>query len=302
MTGTGPPGLDPRFKARIGDPLAGVGEPPPVLLPDHAGILARRAERLTVLAAGHPMEAWLRFLAGMARAQHAAARDLAAPPLPRAAAGEPPLAELGLGAGWRAVLAALLHPSGDAPSATEAACAALRDASADAQEALAAAYLRQEVPPGQAGAALFAAAALQVWYVRAAAALDGAAIALLTQPGRCPACGFAPVAGVVTAAGAAPGTRYLHCGLCATAWNHMRAVCTGCGEAGGLVLQQIEGGSEAAKAETCTHCRGYSKLFYQAQDMGVEPLADDLATLGLDLLVSEAGFDRLSPSPLMIGG
>ncbi|MBS0561517.1 MAG: formate dehydrogenase accessory protein FdhE [Proteobacteria bacterium] len=297
-----PASPDPRFRARIGDPMAGVGEPPLVLLPDHAGIFARRADRLMALADGHPMEAWLRFVADIARAQHAAVQTLDPPPPPAAGAGEPPLSGLALGAGWRAVLGALLRPPAGAPAETEAVCAALREAGAQAQEALAASYLRQEVPSEQAGAALFAAAALQLWYVRAAAALDAAGIALLAQRGRCPACGFGPVAGVVTAAGAAPGTRYLHCGLCATAWNHLRAACIGCGESGGLVLQQIEGGGEAAKAETCAHCQGYSKLFYQAKDMGVEPFADDLATLGLDLLVSEAGFARLSPSPLMIGG
>jgi FdhE protein len=36
--------------------------------------------------------------------------------------------------------------------------------------------------------------------------------------------------------------------------------------------------------------------------MALEPLADDMATLGLDILVSKAGFARFAPSPLVIGG
>jgi FdhE protein len=104
---------------------------------------------------------------------------------------------------------------------------------------------------------------------------------------------------VITAAGRTPGVRYLHCGLCATAWNHVRAVCTGCGETKGLTLQEVEGGTGAIKAEACGVCHGYAKVMYQAKDMAVEPMADDLASLGLDMMVSEAGWSRLAPNPLI---
>ena len=122
---------------------------------------------------------------------------------------------------------------------------------------------------------------------------------IIAQGEVCPVCGSTSVAGVITAIGPVPGTRYLHCGLCATAWDHPRAVCTGCGESGELVLKAVEDGT-VVKAETCAACHGYAKLLYQEQDMQVEPLADDLASLDLDLLLADAGFARVGLNPLMI--
>jgi len=104
----------------------------------------------------------------------------------------------------------------------------------------------------------------------------------------------------VTASGKTPGTRYLHCSLCATAWNHVRAVCIHCGGSRGMALKGIEGDSGAVKAETCDDCRTYVKTLYQARDTKVDPVADDLATLTLDLLVAEAGWARHAPNPLLL--
>ena len=113
-------------------------------------------------------------------------------------------------------------------------------------------------------------------------------------------CGSAPVAGVITAAGWAPGARYLHCGLCAAAWNHVRAVCITCGGSRALALLEIEGGDGLVQAETCDDCHSYAKMLHQAKDMAVEPIADDLASLGLDMLVGEAGYVRNVPNPLVL--
>jgi FdhE protein len=108
------------------------------------------------------------------------------------------------------------------------------------------------------------------------------------------------VTGIITATGRTPGTRYLYCSLCSTAWNHVRAVCITCGGSGSLSLQEIEGGSGAAKAETCGDCRTYSKLLYPARDMRLDAYADDLATLGLDVLLADAGWSRYAPNPLLL--
>jgi FdhE protein len=108
------------------------------------------------------------------------------------------------------------------------------------------------------------------------------------------------VSAVVTASGRAPGSRYLHCSLCSTAWNHVRAVCITCGKSGTLSLKSIEGDAGAVKAETCAGCRTYAKLFYQAKDTQIDPFADDLATLALDVLVAEDGWSRHAPNPLLL--
>jgi FdhE protein len=153
-----------------------------------------------------------------------------------------------------------------------------------------------------AGAALYVAAALQVYFTRLAAALPAPSLRLLPQRGLCPCCGSPPVAGVVTRSGHTPGTRYLYCSLCATAWNHVRAVCSTCGQSRSVVLKGIENDAGVVKAETCGDCHSYVKILYQAQDPKLDPFADDLASLGLDVLVAEAGWSRHAPNPLLLIG
>jgi FdhE protein len=53
------------------------------------------------------------------------------------------------------------------------------------------------------------------------------------------------------------------------------------------------------RAETCEQCRGYRKIMYQEHDTGVDPVADDLASLALDLLLGEQGYHRASGNPLL---
>jgi FdhE protein len=290
---------------RIGDPTREtVGQPIPIILPDPAALFLRRAARLDSLAADHPMADWLRFMAQLARTQHAAVAALPpADPIP-VTEGEPPLlaASHRRDASWRDALDVVLRELA-IPALPEQAGAMLqRLAARDAasREALAEACLCAAVPSAQTGEAVYVAAALSAYFAHRAAAMQGQDIHLLAQRGRCPLCGSAPVAGVITAAGRAPGVRYLHCGLCCTAWNHVRAVCITCGGSRGLALLEIDGGDGTVQAETCDECHSYAKLMQQAKDMEVEPMADDLATLGLDMLVGEAGYHRHAPNPLVI--
>jgi len=53
-----------------GSPQGGVKAPDALILPDPATRFARTAARLDSLSAGHSMEAWLRFMARLAAAQH----------------------------------------------------------------------------------------------------------------------------------------------------------------------------------------------------------------------------------------
>jgi len=297
--------------AWIGSPLGGVKAPEPLVLPDPTSRFARSAARLEALSAGHPMAEWLHFMAQLVQAQHVAATTLRpfAGPSPGAveqatSARMPPLAADGhrRDAAWRDGLSILLDEldSVTVPAPAKAVTASLRNGEAAAMEALADRFLRGAVAATEAGAALYVAAALQVYFTRLAAALPSASLRLLPRRGLCPCCGSTPVAGVVQASGQTPGARYLHCSLCAAAWNHVRAVCISCGQSRSVSLQEIEGGSGAVKAETCDECRSYAKMLYQAQDANVDPFADDLATLGLDVLVAEAGWARHAPNPLLL--
>ena len=89
------------------------------------------------------------------------------------------------------------------------------------------------------------------------------------------------------------GYRYLCCSLCSTQW-HMVRVMLALRDVESVAYQAIEGRSEAIKAETC---HSYRKIFYQDKDLHVEPVADDLASLMLDVLVGEAGYARASGNP-----
>jgi FdhE protein len=43
-------------------------------------------------------------------------------------------------------------------------------------------------------------------------------------------------------------------------------------------------------------------VFYMEKDTALEPAADDLATLALDMLVFEQGYGRLGPNLLLAPG
>jgi FdhE protein len=282
-------------------------------LPDAAARFPRTAARLEYLSDGHPMMEWLRFMGQLAQAQNVASWALGSIAGPNQAEVDlavemrmPPLAADGhrRSPTWRAGLAALLNDVECKPIPTKArvVIADLRNRKRDAIEALAEEFLHGEVDSEDAGAAFYVAAALQVYFTFLAANLPGASLRLLPQRGLCPCCGSTPISGVVTASGPSPGVRYLYCSLCATAWNYVRAVCITCGESRSLSLKAIENDLGVVKAETCDECHTYAKMIYQAQDMTVDPFADDLASLGLDILVCEAGWARHAPSPFLLTG
>lgn len=292
---------------------AGVKAPDPILLADPAKRFDATAQRLAQLADGHPMEAWLRFMAALAAAQQIVATTLGPgvtlSPTMVARATEarlPPLAADGhpRDASWREGLALLLDriDSSELPPAAVEAIAQLRRSDAVALDRLADHFLRGVLAASEAGAAVFVAAALQVYFTDAAARLNVDDLRLLEERELCPCCGSPSVAGLITASGITPGTRYLYCSMCSTAWNHVRAVCITCGGTRRLSVQGIEGDPGVVKAETCGECHAYAKLLYQLQDMQVDPYADDLASLGLDILVTEAGFARHAPNPLLLMG
>jgi FdhE protein len=142
-------------------------------------------------------------------------------------------------------------------------------------------------------------AALQVQWVALASLLKADEVAALDVPGVCPACGTLPVASVVRTDEGSQGYRYLHCALCATEWHLVRVTCSQCQNTENIGYHSIEGGSAAIRAESCDRCRTYRKILYQEKDADVEPVADDLASLALDLLMSEAGYARGSGNPLL---
>lgn len=288
------------------------GEPPVFLPPDPATEFLRRAERFARLAPGHALGDWLAFLGELSRAQHDALQELPPLALPEATALErarqhamPPLATATLPRPpvWRAVLRRLIDAAGPrAPAAAQASLAALRGADDAALEALAARALALEPLPDPV-AQPFVGAALQVIWTRLAADLARQGPPAPGEVlGLCPCCGTPAVASIVRTDPGTGGRRYLHCALCQSEWHVVRARCTACDSNDEVGFQMIEGGSRAVRAETCAHCRGYLKIAYTEEDAGVDPVADDLATLALDLLVFDAGYQRTGPNLLLAAG
>ena len=279
------------------------------LLPVATKLFAERADRFAVLAVGNPLGDWLAFLGQLSLAQHAALQALPDLPLPAAATldlarthGMPPLAADQRPAVWRDVLHGIadrlrLH----APAAARGELDALLVASDDCLEAMADSLLAGEPKPGQGGRLPFVAAALQVVHTRLASQFDAGRLQPLDVHGVCPCCGSPPVASIVRLGAAINNLRYLHCSLCNTEWNVPRATCTACGTDRGVALQQLDGAHGAVRAETCDSCKSYLKIVYQEKDALVDPVADDLATLALDILVDEAGYQRAGPNLLLLG-
>ena len=186
------------------------------------------------------------------------------------------------------------------PDPARAARAALGAASEAELEALADRFLGSDVAAADAAKAVFVAAALQVAWTRMAALIDKADLgSSAVDSGQCPVCGSPPVAGIVSPGGTKFGHRHLHCSLCATAWRYVRARCVHCGSTEKISSRQIAGTSYL-RAECCENCHGYSKVFYLEKAKPLEPMADDLASLGLDLMVGEEGYAR-APNPFVLG-
>ena len=302
---------EPGFAALEDVGLAERDKPPFVRLPKPETLFSLRAMRFGALAPGHQLKTYLVFLSELSKVQDRLVRELPAPTLP-------PLAEMRRRAG-HAMPILPREELADAPAAPEAfarlvallADVAMPDlartalkraeqANDEGRQAMFAAVLADAVPVETVAEHIFVAAALQIVAAQRAARLDP----LLPQPvadGICPCCGGPPVTSTVVGDANIEGVRYIQCSLCATQWNHVRVKCVSCGSTKGIAYQAIEGIADTIKAGTCDECRTYVKILERRKDMELEPVADDVASLGLDLLVTEAGWRRAGVNPFLLG-
>ncbi len=294
---------------------------PRVRLPDREFVFARRAARLRRLAAGSALGDYLQFLAVLVDAQHAALAHLAVP-LPTAAHiersrehGMPPIngATWPRAPQWRETLeflcAALAAQTGFPAGVSDSICS-IRRATPAWIEVQATSILEARNDAIDIPVAPLVMAALQVHWSALAAHFAADQVKALDVPGVCPLCGTLPVASMVCAHSPYQGYRYLHCALCATEWHMVRVLCSQCGASGKNIAyfsleeqaadkSSSEEGGAAVRAETCEQCHGYRKILYQEKDTGVEPVADDVASVALDLLLAEEGYHRASGNPLL---
>lgn len=308
------------------------GETPFLQLPQRGSVFAERAMRLRQLARGHAMEDFLGFMADVAQAQHTRLADFPEVPLPDADAldraaqrGLPPLpaSEWPRDPAWHGVLQSLVADLCErAPPATQPTLARLAQADGEWLERQADCLLTCVMEGLDLATAPLVAAALQVYWVHMVSAVAqrqvrhparGQAFGRIDDETACPCCGSRPVASITRNGAELMGQRYLHCSLCSTQWHMVRIKCTHCLSTKGVAYQSLdvagaddEGASRAAsaavQAETCDDCGHYLKIVHTEREPFAEPVADDLATLTLDLLVSETGLKRHGVNLMLLFG
>lgn len=292
-------------------PIGDIAAPPFVRLPDPLTLFAARSLRFRTLAAGHELGPYLLFLAAISECQHRIQKDLPEPARPtdeaRARAREhamPPLdrtrftADAALDATLDRLLA--LAATIAMPDNARAAIERVRAADAAARGEMMHSVLTDSIPVETVADHVYIAAALQVHFARLAAGLDPGALVPIGD-GVCPACGGAPVASAIVGWKGAHGARFCTCSLCATQWHVVRIKCVLCGSTEGIGYEELDNGPDTVKAETCENCRGYMKIFHQHKNPQAEPVADDVATLGLDILLRENGYRRGAVNAFLLG-
>ncbi|MCZ2103226.1 MAG: formate dehydrogenase accessory protein FdhE [Comamonadaceae bacterium] len=298
---------------------------PLLLLPKRGSLFADRALRLRQLAAGHAMRDYLLLMALVCEAQQARLAQFPQVPIPTqaqvdaaSASGEPLLAteRWPRDPAWRAELRTLLRQVLDklpADSPARAGVQRVIDLPDDTLEHQADRLLASITLGLDLAAAPLIAAGLQLYWVHlvtATSQLGPTVFRPAQNSNRCPCCGSTPTASITRVGGKQEGQRYLCCSLCATQWLMERVQCTQCFSTKsvryrGLQAADVQGELEKApaiEAETCDECKHYLKTMHMAREIHAEPVADDLASLTLDLLVSDEGYIRSGTNMLLLFG
>jgi FdhE protein len=291
--------------------IGNVAEPPFVRLPDPKNLFAARADRFRVLAEGNPLKPYLLFLGALSDCQHRIQDGLPGPDMPAADAvarakehAMPPLdrghftADAALDATFERLFSLVAEV--EMPDSARAALERTRSADVAARDEMVRSVLADSIPVETMADHVYVAAALQVHFARIAEKLDAKALVPVGE-GACPVCGGAPVASSIVGWSGAAGTRFCSCSLCATQWHVVRIKCVLCDSTAGISYQDADGGNSNVKAETCENCRGFVKILHQHKDPALDPVADDVATVGLDMLLRESGYRRGAVNPFLLG-
>lgn len=288
-----------------------IPRPPFVRLPDPTTLFADRAARLRSLATGHGLEPYLTFLAELVDAQHRIAFSASDPEMPSndvlAAAHRHAMPPLGRSdhepdADSFALSDAVCENMAQVEMPDAARSALMRVGAADetARREMIANVLSDAIPFEELAEHAFVAAALQIEFARRAALLNAGDLKPVAD-GVCPTCGGPPVASVIVEWPRYEGTRYCACTLCGTLWNYVRAKCTICASTGKISFREISGSDGSIKAEACGECDGYVKVLYHDKDPHLDPIADDVASMALDLLLKDEGLRRGAVNPYLTG-
>lgn len=288
-----------------------LSNPPDAVLPDPATLFAARAARLRKLTPDHQLAPYLAFIADIADAQQFIVTALPDPELPprdeidRALEhGMAPIARARVKIDGIVLLTLerLLDETKkiDMPEAAAAARDGLIAANEAEKRAMIANVLADALPLEEIAEHVFVAAALQVHFARLAAMLPAAKIKSVSD-GACPACGGPPATSSVVDWINSQSARFCYCATCATTWHVVRVKCVACSSTKNIHYLHVEGVAESIKAECCDECHTYLKIFYTDKSPGADPVADDLASAGLDMMMREKGFRRSGFNAFLAG-
>lgn len=302
-----------------GSAPSGIMEAPTVVLPN-LKVFSKRATRLRELVQQvSSLDEFLEFMARLVQAQHQVLTEHEPAWRPAEGAfdqalkhGMPPLGFQALrnDVPWqddlRAMLSAMELHIGERQRPLLETLKAMPDERLDT---LAAQVFEAQSGDAQTRPLLpLVAAALQISWTRLAIGLprppvrpEGEARAL------CPCCGSLPVSSVIHNERHRAGVRYLHCSVCETEWHLERLKCSVCDSGAKLLYMTLD--DEQGKpflpvqAETCGECHSYMKVMLREEHGRADPVADDLASLALDITLAEQGeYGRSGYNPLLVMG
>ncbi len=294
------------------NPAAGTdaGQPTTILLPKPDRLFRQRTQRLRDLASSVPsLGGYLLLMAELAERQAKImstpdSRRWISPGWESGAEGNPDgelqRMEIQGGSALTSLLKMLVQGFQSRSAAVKLAVARIVEASQPDVERWVRGLRAGQPAPDAIAVLPFVAAALQIELAWWATGLNVDDLGRATEPGLCPVCHAWPVASVLRTVGETPGLRYLHCGFCASEWPYPRIQCIQCGSGEHIAYRGIEGADPAIQAETCDACRVYLKRIDRDKSPAADPLADDLGTLAMDLLLNEQGYQRFGFNPWMI--
>lgn len=288
-----------------------LGEFPRIVLPEGKSIFSSRAARLKQIAPENPLEDYLQLIAVITEAQEKVFGKYKLPDIDAERIessqkyGMPALQPdtIKRDEVWLKILDDILQElikAEDVPSVAVEVAESLAKQIVDNPQAIETVADRiladQDADPALAPVIM---AALQVYWTQLVIDLGNDNLPVVQkESGICPCCGSLPVSSIVQI-GTNQGIRYLSCSLCSTLWHMVRVVCSTCQSTKDISYYHLEGESEAIKAESCPSCNTYRKIFYHEKDLFADPIADDLGSLQLDILMSEEGIERASGNPFL---
>lgn len=278
---------------------------PLVFYPSAKTLYTHRVERLQALARKSPFSDYLNFCLQIAQQQANLVKQQPVElhqsiPLNN---DNPPLSlkNLPLSDVWQKYLNQLLQAISDTTPQITLVIESLLKNSAEQLQQKALFLLNGELNKVEGNESIFIWSALSLYYCQLASQIKGKAVAENTDNSwLCPVCNSMPVASVIQIGGN-NGLRYLHCSLCESEWYVPRVKCTSCDDLQHIEYFSLDNTLAAIKTECCHACQSYLKIFDQDKDPHLEVIADDIASLILDIKTEEEGFAKSGINPFIFG-